>query len=102
MKNTVYLKFLWKNRKLELLKSEYLNNNKLYLWLIDPKDWDYFSDITINLSEYSDPIYKDYNFIDPEFIELCFSYIWDCKNRLEKNLNIKWFYNLWNYYYFTF
>lgn len=100
MKNTVQLKFLWKIYNLKVLKSEYLNNNKPYLWLVNPKTWEYFSDITVNLP-WLDHL-KWYNFIDPDFIELCFSYIWDCENRLKENLNIKEFHKHWDYYYFTF
>ena len=74
MKNTVQLKFLWKIYNLKVLKSEYLNNNKPYLWLVNPKTWEYFSDITVNLP-WLDHL-KWYNFIDPDFIELCFSYIY--------------------------
>lgn len=97
-KKNLIIKMLWKNYYLELLKSEYLNW-KLYLWLKDIKTGEYFSDITVNLPWYSQ--YWEYNFIDNDFIECCFSYIWDLEKRLKENLKIKFFWKLWWYYYFT-
>lgn len=100
MKNTVYLNFLWKKRKLELIQDQYQNNNKLYLWLYDIKENDYFCDITCN-----DPnclLAQNQNIIDNDFIQICFNNnIENLKNRLKENLNIKDFdYYFW-YYTFT-
>lgn len=86
-----------KTYNLDLVKSEYLNNKKPYLWLIDKKDGEYFSDITVNL-----PTGKtEYNYIDFDFIECCFSYIGDTEKRLRENLKIKDFGKDGDYYYFT-
>lgn len=91
------MKLNW--HSLELAKSEYINNKKPYLWLIDKEDWEYYCNITVNLP-WLDHL-KDYNFIDWDFINCCFSYIGDCEKWLKDNLKIKEFHKYWEYYYFT-
>jgi hypothetical protein len=99
MKKTVKLKFLWKTKTLRLFKSEYACNWKDYYWLLT-RNWEPFSDITVNLP--NEDILKDYNFVDRDFINICFSDVSDCEKRLRENLNIKHFHPYWDYYYFTF
>lgn len=100
MKRKLYLKTPFWEYNLKLRKSNYLNNNKLYLGLVDIKNWEYFSDITVNLD--LDPVYNDYNFIDRDFIDCCFSDIQHLEERLKDNLKIKEFHKLGDYYYFKF
>lgn len=85
--------------KLDLIKDNYRNNNKPYFWLYDIEWGEPYADITVNLD--LDPVYNDYNFIDWDFINCCFTYIGDCEKRLRKNLKIKDFWLLGDYYYFT-
>lgn len=97
MKN-LRLKAFWKTYKLELEKSKYLNNDRIFLWLIDAKDWEYFSDITINVD--SIETLPDECLINPDF-EFCFETTEEMRKRLEKNLKItsRWIHN--GYHCFT-
>lgn len=69
---------------LKLIKSEYLNNWRIYLWL-ESKEWP-FSDISINdpsLDTLSNEI-----LINPDF-EMCFKWTEEMRKRLEENIWIK-------------
>ena len=51
------MKFLsnyWKTYELELTKSNYTNNNRTYLWLLNKKTWEPFCDLSENHAEISD------------------------------------------------
>ena len=97
MKN-LQLKAFWKTYNLELEKSKYLNNDRIFLWLIDANDWEYFSDITINVD--SIETLPDECLINPDF-EFCFKTTEEMRKRLEKNLKItsRWIHN--GYHTFT-
>ena len=69
---------------LRLIKSNYTNNNKLYYWLEDKRDWEMFEDITVNL----DWDYENLNFINRNFINV-FRTHWEAIKRLQKNLKIE-------------
>ena len=89
------LKAFGKTYNLELKVSNYVNNNRLYLWLIDTEDWCPFSDITENHPEISDShihIWKALEkvVIDNDF-QMCFDTQKDCIDWLMKNLDEKWF-----------
>lgn len=98
IKRNVLLDFLGKQKKLDIVKSEYYNNGKLYLGLIC-KNWEPFSDITVN-----DPSVICYNcehLVDRDFIN--FGFNWDvekCNKRLQENLNTSPLEYRGNYYSF--
>jgi len=94
---TTKLNFLWKTYELEIIKDKY-ENNRIYLWLIDKSDNEYFSDISIN-----DPI-LDINeneiLINKDF-QNCFKDNMDLYQWIKENFDIKsWWINNW-YYTFT-
>ena len=93
------LKTTYWSYKLDLIEDHYRTNNKPYFWLYDTEGEEPFTDITVNLD--LDPVYDSYNFIDRDFINCCFTYIGDCEKWLKKNLKIKEFWKLGDYYYFT-
>lgn len=86
IKRNLNLLFLCKNKKLNLIKSEYTNNSKAYFGLLC-KNWEPFSDITVNdPSIYTEP---NENLIDRDFINFCFGGDVDkCEERLQKNLGV--------------
>lgn len=69
---------------LNLIKGHYTNNNKLYYWLEDKRDWELFEDITVNLDWYD----KNINFINRNFINVFITH-WVAIKRLQKNLKIE-------------
>lgn len=94
---TTKLNFLWKTYELEIIKNKY-ENNRIYLWLIDKSDNEYFSDISINdpkldINENEILINKDFQNCFKDNNEL---YQW-----IKENFDIKsWWINNW-YYTFT-
>lgn len=83
---------------LRLIKDEYENNGRIYLWLVDVETGEYFSDITVNVPDME--LSPNECLIDPSF-ELAFGKTDEMRKWLEDNLNIKsWGVNQW-YYCFT-
>jgi hypothetical protein len=70
-----------KTYNLELIESNYTNNNKKYYWLYDKKDWEPFADITVNIPDWN----HELNYIDNDFL-LCFKDKMDCFDWIKKNL----------------
>ena len=69
---------------LELIESNYTNNNKIYYGLIDKEDWESFCDITVNIPNGD----KEENYIDSDFF-LCFKDRNEWFEWLKKNLKVK-------------
>ena len=82
MKRTT-LKFLWKNKTLYIVESEYCNNWHKYFWLYD-KNGELFSDITTNFDFLDENEYA----IDNDFINCCFENSFECYKRLLKNFPV--------------
>lgn len=99
LKENLTLKAFWRTYKLNLVKSEYLNNWRMYLWLIDAKDWEPFADITENHVEFN--IQSNEWIIDNDFIS-CFKSIHDMYERLEKNLDVAVYEYGFNYHILSF
>lgn len=85
-----------KTYDLELIKSNYTNNNKKYYGLYDKKDWEPFADITVNITDWD----SELNYIDNDFLN-CFKSKTDCFDWIYKNLKAKecWLdFNGWYYF----
>lgn len=94
---TTKLNFLWKTYELEIIKDKY-ENDRIYFWLIDKSDNEYFSDISIN--DPSIDISENEILINKDF-ELCFNNPNDLYQWIKGNFDIKsWWINNW-YYTFT-
>ena len=91
---TTKLNFLWNTYELEIIKDKY-ENDRIYLWLIDKSDNEYFSDISINdpridISENEILINKDF--------QNCFKNNNDLYQWIKENFDIKsWWINNWYY-----
>lgn len=89
MKKTT-LKFLWKNKTLYIVESEYCDNWHKYFWLYD-KNGELFSDITTNFDFLDENEYA----IDNDFINCCFDDNKALRKRINENFNItsQWVHN---------
>jgi hypothetical protein len=63
------LKLYGKEYDLQLIRDKYSSNGRTFLWLEDTKDWDYFSDISVN--DPSVALDDDEVLVNHDF-ELCF------------------------------
>lgn len=92
-------RFKGETYKLALYKSVYASNSRPYLWLIDTKDGEFFTDISVNDNDI-ETLPNEY-LLNRDFV-LCFDGdITKTRKRLEKNLNIQsWGINNW-YHCFT-
>ena len=89
MKKTT-LKFLWKNKTLYIVKSEYCDNWHTYFWLYE-KNGELFSDITTNFDFLDNNEYA----INNDFINCCFNDQDALRKRIRQNFDIKsqWIHN---------
>lgn len=86
-----------KEYDLSLIKDEYSNNGRMYLWLIDTEDWEPFCDITENHPEFE--LQANEWIIDNDFY-CCFDNKTKAFEWLEKNIGGCTVYEYWQWYYY--
>lgn len=72
-----------KEYDLELEENRYENNNRLFYWLVDKKDWEYFSDITTNYTDID--LDDDECLLNNDFLSCFDNKICDCLRWLVEN-----------------
>lgn len=91
------LKAFWETFDLELTKNEYVNNGRMYLWLIEKDTWEPFCDITENHPEFT--LQANEWIIDNDFY-MCFDNKKEAHDWLEKNIKGCAVYEYWLGYYY--